>query len=185
MNNSKEEELTLSSQILHLVPPCQQHGLWRPSIALICSMWWVAPKPYIIWGQTDVSMIQLLTDLLEKEWTGKSCRFPHTKENLNWQFVDGGCFFCTIAQYHKGRRQIKDHTPDYSLHPHDHLEITVLGPPVKAAGHQNNAPVTLPPWDAVQKTQHMPKKKVQSPGNARQPSFNPLLLLSLERRWGN
>lgn len=89
-------------------------------------------KPYIIWGQPEVNVIQLLTDPLEKEWTEKSCRFPHTKGNLNWQFVDG--FSCTIAQYDKGRTQIKDCTPDYSLHPHDHLEITVLGPPVKERG---------------------------------------------------
>lgn len=114
--------------MFQLVPPCQQCGLRRPSTALICSV--MSPTTAIhhlgtARGQYDPA----LTDLLRKEWTGKSRPFPHTR-NLNWQFVGGSFFFCTIAQYHKGRRQIKDDTPDYSLHSRDHLEITVLDPPV-------------------------------------------------------
>lgn len=149
--------------------------LWNIGTPRICSMQCIPPKSFTI--QDSQSCTWLLMDLLEKEWTSKSCQFPHTRGNQ--QLVNGFfLFFWTTVQCHKGR-QIKDRTPDYSLHPpHDHLEIPVLDPPVKA-GHQNNTPVTLVPWDAVQKTQHMPKNDVQSPGNSRQPLINTLLSVPL------
>lgn len=101
----------------------------------------------------------------KKLWIGKSCRYPHTKGNFSWQFVDGFLFFlCIIAQHHKGKRQIKDHTPDYSCIPMIFLKSLCLALQLREAGHKNNTPVALPPWDAVQRRKF---KALQTPGSLR------------------